>query len=182
MSDEQNQTNYDIVRQRFAERQEAKRKFCQENNSFVKMVAHGFRDFMEMPKTYDHMEDGTTTSRSYVPLYSLEDDGSFTERTDWGEAIGHYSNGDFDFGLGIVLEPKPDAYPKQVVRVKVECSRKPDTVEVTIDGETVTCTFDGMESPDVSKVHDLLYELLNKWLMSRWGEPDPKRSIGFHLG
>lgn len=112
----------------------------------------------------------------------LEDDGSFTEETIWSDAIVHSSDGDFNFGLGIVLEPRPNTYPKQVVQVKVECTRKPDTVEVKIAGKTVTCTFDGMEFPDISKVHDLLYRLLNKWLTSRWGDPETKRSIGFRLG
>jgi hypothetical protein len=182
MSEEQNETKYDLVRQQFAEREDAKRKYLQENTQFAALVANGFRDFMGMPKQYEHTKDNTTTYRSYVPLYSLEDDGSFTEETFWGDAIHHYSDGDFKFGLGIVLEPRPNTYPKQVVQVKVECTRKPDTVEVKIAGESVTCTFDGMDSPDISKVHDLLYGLLNEWLTSRWGDPDTKRSIGFHLG
>ena len=135
-----------------------------------------------MPEQYEHSKDGITTYRSYVPLYSLEEDGSFTEETFWADAIGHYSDGDFNFGLGIVLEPRPNTYPKQVVQVKVECTRKPSSVEVKIAGKAVTCTFDGKESPDISKVHDLLFELLNNWLKARWGDPDSKRSIGFHLG
>ncbi|WP_170565763.1 hypothetical protein [Ruegeria atlantica] len=182
MSDEQNETKYDIVRQQFAEREDAKRKYIQENTQFAAMVADGFRDFLGMPTNYEHTKDGTTTFRSYVPLYSLEEDGSFSEQTIWSDAIGHYSDGDFKFGLGIVLELKPNSYPKQIVQVKVECTRKPGAVEVTIAGEAVTCAFDGMKSSDISTVHDLLYRLLNKWLTSRWGDPESKRSIGFNLG
>ena len=33
-----------------------------------------------------------------------------------------------------------------------------------------------------NKGHDLLYGLLHKWLTSRWGDPESKPSIGFHLG
>lgn len=44
------------------------------------------------------------------------------------------------------------------------------------------CEFDGHTSPDVVKVHHLLYGLLNEWLASRWGNEDADRSIGFKVG
>jgi hypothetical protein len=182
MSDEHKQTRYDVVRQQFAEREDAQRKYIQENNHFAAMVANGFRDFMGMPEQYEHTKNGSTTYRNYVPLYRLEDDGSFIDETFWSDAICHYSDGNFNFGLGVVLERSPNAYPKRVLQAKIECTRKSGTVEVKVAGETVTCTFDGTESADISEVHYLLFRLSKEWLASRWGDPTSGRSIGFHLG
>lgn len=173
---------YDAVRVAFGEREDAKRKYLQENTQFANLIANGFQKFMGMPDQYEHKKNNETSYRSYVPMYRVEEDGSYKEMPFFGDAVTHCSDGTFDFGLGIVLEFKENAYPKQIVQTKVECERREDKVSVNIAGEKVVCSFDGYESPDIEKVHHLLYGLLNDWLTSRWGDPETKRTLGFKLG
>jgi len=183
MSEDQNESpKYEAVRTAFAERENAKRRYLQENTQFANLVAHGFQKFMGMPDQYEHRKNNVTSYRSYVPMYRVEEDGSYSDMPFFGDAVIHCSDGTFEFGLGIVMEPKENAYPKQIVQTKVECERKSEQVSVSIAGQNVTCSFDGHESPDIEKVHHLLYGLLNEWLSSRWGEQDSKRSLGFQLG
>lgn len=180
MSDEQTTpTKYDVVRQQFADRKSAQRNFIEEDTRFAVLIANGFRDYMGMPKHYERTSGATTKFESYVPFYSLRDDDTFKEESFWGDAIGHYSDGTFEFGVGIVLEPAPNGNPKQILQIKIECARATDNVEVNIAGDSVSCAFDGKNSPDISKVHDLLYRLLNDWLTSRWGDSVGKQQIGF---
>ena len=172
---------YAAIRIAFREREEAKRRYRQENTQVANLIAHGFQEYMGMPRHYKHEKDGTLSYRSYVPLYRVEDDGSYSEVPHFSDAVTHCSDGTFVFCLGIVLEPKENAYHKQVLQAKVECERKDGAVLVTIVGESVTCSFDGLESPDIEKVHHLLHGLLNEWLTSRWGETEAKRPFGFQL-
>ncbi|AMJ49839.1 hypothetical protein GQF56_24510 [Rhodobacter sphaeroides] len=181
MSDEQSGTKYEIIRQKFCEREKATREFVRENNRFAALVANGLQNFLGMPKYYEAKRDGTTTYHRYVPLYRVRSDGTISDEDAFNDAVVSCSDGTFEFGLGIVLEPAPNAFPKQIVQAKVECVRASGNVEVRISGETVICRFDGSASTDIHLVHELLYRLLNNYLDSRWGDPDARRAFGFQL-
>ena len=172
---------YDEIRRKFAEREAAQRRFMDEDNRFAIMIANGFRDYLGMPELWERERDGCISQQSYVPLYRIEDDGEFKEQTFWKDAITHYSDGNFDFVLGIILEHGENTFPKQCVQVKVECKRGNGEVSVKIANQIVECTFDGTDSPDIVKVHELLHQLLNEYLDSRWGNDRDKPKIGFQM-
>lgn len=171
---------YDQVREAFSERAKETRKYIQENVNFCSSVTHGFAKYLGMPQSYEFTKDGQTTYPSYTPMYEIEND-EMLEVAHWTDAITNYSDGKFDFGLGIVLEPAANAWPKEVLRAKVECERNPRSVLVKIADKKIEVKFDGTDSPEIEKVHQLIESLLNEWLASRWGGTSSEGTIGFQL-
>lgn len=174
-------TKYQDLRDAFAELEDAERAYLRENENLARLIVFGFRDFLDAPSFFEPMnEDGRT--RSYFPFFQIGQDGdSETDEVSITKAITHGADGTFEFAFGIILERGENSFPKRNLIMKVEVTRLGTTAKVKVAGRSVEIPFDGQNAPDIVKVHDMIFDIVMKWLSHRPGDDQKFPGVGFAL-
>ena len=137
-----------------------------------------------MPSHYEDIHDRQKTN-PYLTIYQCADQPDTSEtkfvQAGFHKAVSHFSDGSFNFGMGIILESAPDTFPKTNLRLKVECQRKGDSVHAKIGTEEVEFKWDGQKCPDILKMHECILSLLYEHLDHRMSDSAPQK-MGFLSG
>ncbi|MGR3315504.1 hypothetical protein [Roseovarius indicus] len=175
-------SRYQQLREAYANYQDFERQFVEENRVLARLLTQGLQEFLEMPQSYT-IPAGTGSRRDlYIKYYSLDEEGERSkEAVSLHEAITHLTDGSFRFAFGISLERQEGSFPKFDIILRVDCKRNNHNVDVDVSGAKTTCIFDGNHSPDMEKVHELVFDLLMGWLRRRPHEENDFSKVGFTL-
>ena len=173
-------SRYDELRAGFAAYKDAENAFCAENERLAFLIVDGLPGWLGMPESFASESEVIR----YLSFYRLEDDADDSEGTEvpsLHDALIHMTDGSFAFGLGLLLERGPDVLPKQNMVVTIHCRRQGERATISIGDREIACRFDGVACPDIEKVHQALFDLLQEWLARRPGADAHNRKIGFRL-
>lgn len=175
-------TRYDELRTAFSDYTDRTRAYIRENESFARAIVYGFGEYAEMPKIYEMPSSGITEKRTYLPVYSIDENGETKREKTLQDAITHKSDGQFNFGFGVTLERQEGAFPKHTALFKVDCRRSRNLVNVDLAGTHLECRFNGVGQPDVSNVHYAIFDMLTDWMSWELGDGKGTPKFGFQVG
>jgi hypothetical protein len=175
-------STYQELRDAFSAYRDSERRFVEENERLADEIVFGFQRFLGMPQSFIKITEKVPITKSYTPVYTLDDDGAREEKSFLRDAITHLTDGTFRFAFGVFLEEKEESFPKLAVILDVICARLGDDATVEIGGKDIHCKLQGGVWQRVSIAHDVIFQLLRDWLNHRPGDGHGMSKIGFQMG
>lgn len=169
---------YDELRAAYSQWSQIQNDYWRSAEKFAHHFTLGFREYLGAPDKYE--EIGTGQNVQYVQLCKITqgaDDEEHFEPTHFTKALARGDDGYFTFGVKLILERAPNAFPKSGFAFSIDLFPTEQSCQIRVYGREFT--VDMNEEANRIPVFEHMKSYLDRFLQTKPWDVAKKQPIGF---
>ena len=122
---------YDQLNSAYTTQVRENNSFIEQNLNFAEQIVNALVRFLEVPEENPNLKG----VENFLQYLRLDPEKGYLAQTRLAQAVSHFPEGKFHFGLGLLLTAQPDHQPRQFATFAIDGDRDDDRLKVNVLGK-----------------------------------------------
>ena len=168
---------YDQLNSAYTTQVHENNSFIDQNMIFAEQIANALINFLEIPQKNPDLKG----VESYLQYLRLDREKGYLAQESLAQALSHFPEGKFQFGLGLLLAAQPDHHPRQFATFAIDGDRDGDLLKVSVLGKEFEYEAATQSELDLKALCTHVFDDLMAGLSWRISDEVEKTRIGFDV-
>ena len=145
--------------------------------NFAEQIVNALISFLDVPRETPDFKG----VESYLQYLRLDQEKGYLAQETLAQALSHFPEGKFQFGLGLLLTAQPDHHPRQFATFSIDGDRDGDRLTVNVLGKAFEFEAATQSDLDLKALCAHVFDDLMTGLSWRISDEVEKTRIGFDV-
>jgi len=166
---------YDQLNSAYTTQLQENNSFIEQNLNFAEQIVNALISFLDVPRETPDFKG----VESYLQYLRLDQEKGYLAQETLAQALSHFPEGKFQFGLGLLLTAQPDHHPRQFATFSIDGDRDGDRLTVNVLGKAFEFEAATQSDLDLKALCAHVFDDLMTGLSWRISDEVEKTRIGF---
>ena len=168
---------YDQLNSAYTAQLQENNSFIEQNLNFAEQIVNALISFLDVPRETPDFKG----VESYLQYLRLDQEKGYLAQETLAQALSHFPEGKFQFGLGLLLTAQPDHHPRQFATFSIDGDRDGDRLTVNVLGKAFEFEAATQSNLDLKALCAHVFDDLMTGLSWRISDEVEKTRIGFDV-
>ena len=168
---------YDQLNSAYTTQLQENNSFIEQNLNFAEQIVNALISFLDVPRETPDFKG----VESYLQYLRLDQEKGYLAQETLAQALSHFPEGKFQFGLGLLLTAQPDHHPRQFANFSIDGDRDGDRLTVNVLGKAFEFEAATQSDLDLKALCAHVFDDLMTGLSWRISDEVEKTRIGFDV-
>ena len=168
---------YDQLNSAYTTQLQENNSFIEQNLNFAEQIVNALISFLDVPRETPDFKG----VESYLQYLRLDQEKGYLAQETLAQALSHFPEGKFQFGLGLLLTAQPDHHPRQFATFSIDGDRDGDRLTVNVLGKAFEFEAATQSDLDLKALCAHVFDDLMTGLSWRISDEVEKTRIGFDV-
>ena len=168
---------YDQLNSAYTTQLQENNSFIEQNLNFAEQIVNALISFLDVPRETPDFKG----VESYLQYLRLDQEKGYIAQETLAQALSHFPEGKFQFGLGLLLTAQPDHHPRQFATFSIDGDRDGDRLTVNVLGKAFEFEAATQSDLDLKALCAHVFDDLMTGLSWRISDEVEKTRIGFDV-